>query len=185
MRVLRLFAAVAGILVSGAAPAAQQGRPQEYQVKSAYLYSFGRFVEWPADTPAWSGGSFLVCVLGRDPFGPTLDATVAAVTVHDRPVAVKRLSRPQDGRRCHILFVSASEEARLKRTLDALRGSRVLTVGETPAFAERGGMIGFTADGNRVRFVVNLSVAQEAGLIMSSELLRVATAVLKDSPPAR
>jgi hypothetical protein len=162
---------------------AQQGRPEEYQVKSAYLYSFGRFVEWPSDTPASSGNSFVVCVLGQDPFGRTLDQTVAAITVHDRPVAVKHLSRPEDGRACHILFISASEDARMKATLDALRGSRVLTVGETRSFAERGGMIEFTLEGNRVRFLVNLGAAQGAGLTLSSELLRVATGVLRRDPP--
>jgi hypothetical protein len=84
---------------------------------------------------------------------------------------------------CHILFVSASEDARLRLTLDALRGSRVLTVGETPSFAKRGGMIEFTEQGNRVRFLVNLSATQDAGLTLSSELLRVAIGVLKRDQP--
>jgi hypothetical protein len=168
----------------GNAVSAQQNRPQEYQVKSAYLSSFGKFVEWPTDAPA-SGGSFLVCVLGQDPFGPTLDRTVANAVVHNQRVAIKRLTRPQDGRACQIVFISASEDARLRSTLDTLRGSRVLTVGETPAFAERGGMIEFTVDGNRVRFLVNLTAAQDAGLMLNSELLRVASGVLKGGQPGR
>jgi hypothetical protein len=182
MRTYGFCAAV--VVLIGSVVAAQQNRPQEYQVKSAYLSSFGKFVEWPTEPPE-SSGSFLVCVLGQDPFGPTLDRTVANVVVHKQPVAIKRLTRPQDGRQCQIVFISASEDDRLRTTLDTLRGSRVLTVGETPAFAERGGMIEFTVDGNRVRFLVNLTAAQDAGLMLNSELLRVASGVLKGGQPVR
>jgi hypothetical protein len=59
----------------------------------------------------------------------------------------------------------------------------VLTVSDAPQFAQRGGMIGFQLDGNRVRFAVNLGAAQEAGLQFNSELLRVAATILKSRPP--
>jgi hypothetical protein len=162
---------------------AQAGRPQEYQVKAAYLYSFGKFVEWPAAAPAASEKSFTVCVLGQDPFGRTLDQGVTDVVVRDEPVVVRRLSRPEDARTCHILFVSASEDQRLRPILETLAGQNVLTVGETPRFVERGGAVEFTMEGNRVRFRVNLAAAERAGLILSSELLRVASAVLRTSQP--
>ena len=42
-------------------------------------------------------------------------------------------------------------------------------------------MIGFILEGNRVRFDVNLASAQGARLTLSSELLKVATNVRKDS----
>ena len=38
-------------------------------------------------------------------------------------------------------------------------------------------MIEFATVGNRVRFEVNLKAAQDAGITLSSELLKVATAV--------
>src|SRR5690348_4279341 len=55
-------------------------RPSEYQVKAAYLYNFGKFVSWPADATAIS--EFDVCVLGTDPFGPLLDATISDSTIN-------------------------------------------------------------------------------------------------------
>src|SRR5882757_8778032 len=51
-------------------------KPKEYEVKADYLYNFGRFVRWPADIPAAQDNSFPICVLGQDPFGPTLDSTL-------------------------------------------------------------------------------------------------------------
>src|SRR5262245_1469040 len=134
---VRLF--LAALCASAWTPAfAQPSRPQEYQVKAAYLSSFGRFVEWPTASPAAGASSFSLCVLGQDPFGRTLDQTIAGATVHDKPVALRRIMRVEDGRTCHIVFVSASEDDELNEVLTALRSSNVLTVGETTQFAERG-----------------------------------------------
>jgi hypothetical protein len=158
---------------------AQQSKPGEFQVKAAYLYNFGRFVEWPGESTAAKDGSFEICVLGADPFGPTLDTTLAAKTIGGKSVAAKRISKPQEIDDCRVLFISSSEEAHLKEVLTALDKPGVLTVSDIPRFSERGGMIGFILDGNRVRFDVNLANAQEAGLALSSELLKVATNVIK------
>jgi hypothetical protein len=44
-------------------------------------------------------------------------------------------------------------------------------------------MIEFVLQGSRVRFDVNLAAAQQAGLNLSSELLKVATNVRRDARP--
>jgi hypothetical protein len=41
-------------------------------------------------------------------------------------------------------------------------------------------MIQFVLEGSRIRFEVNLAATQRAGLVLSSELLKVATAVRRD-----
>jgi hypothetical protein len=160
---------------------AQQPKANEFQVKAAYLYNFGRFVQWPDESGADRNESFEICVLGMDPFGQALDATLAGGTIGGKSVAAKRITKPQDVDSCRILFISSSEESHLKEDLAALDKTRVLTVSDIPRFSERGGMIGFILDGNRVRFDVNLDSAQGAGLTLSSELLKVATSVRKVS----
>jgi hypothetical protein len=160
---------------------AQQPKASEFQVKAAYLYNFGRFVQWPDESGTDRTDSFQICVLGADPFGQALDATLAGGTIGGKSVMAKRISKPQEVNSCRILFISSSEESHLKDVLAALDKTRVLTVSDIPRFSERGGMIGFVQEGNRVRFDVNLDSAQGAGLTLSSELLRVATNVRKVS----
>ena len=150
-------------------------KPTEYQVKAAYLYNFGKFIRWPA--AAGKNGSFAICVLGHDPFGPTLDATLAGETIDGRKVVAMRPARVQDAADCRILFISASENARLDDILAVLGKTGVLTVSDMPQFTQRGGMIQFVLEGDRVRFEVNLGAAQRASLSPSSELLKVATTV--------
>jgi hypothetical protein len=162
---------------------AQQPKANEFQVKAAYLYNFGRFVEWPDQSGTGRNDSFEICVLGADPFGSALDATLAGETIGGKSVLAKRIAKPEDVNSCRILFISSSEESHLKEVLAALDQTRVLTVSDIPRFSERGGMIGFVLEGNRVRFDVNLASAQDVGLTLSSELLKVATSVRRDSHP--
>jgi len=159
---------------------AQVKAPTEYDVKSAYLYNFGKFVRWPATQPA--EGIFSICVLGQDPFGSSLDA-LSRQTLDGKSVSVKRITQPEESTGCRIIFISLSEEHRLKEILAALDKKPVLTVSEMPHFSRNGGMIQFVMDGNRVRFEVNLSASENAGLTLSSELLKVATSVKRNPQP--
>jgi hypothetical protein len=144
-------------------------------VKAAYLAQFGRYVEGlPEEEKA---RPFLICVLGEDPFGAALDQVAADKVISGRQLAVRRIVSVGESRDCRILFVSRSEDDRLPAILKALEGRMVLTVGEGAQFTRRGGMIGFTSEDKKVRFVVNLTAAGAARLTLSSQLLRVAARV--------
>jgi YfiR/HmsC-like len=157
---------------------AQRGRPTPYDVEAAYLYQFGKFVEWPPKKPEAEGpNSFSICVLGRDPFGRVLDDTVKGENMNGRPLVARRVASAEEGADCRILFVSSSRERELARDLDALRGRPVLTASDIPGFIRRGGMIQFVLTDNRVRFEINVGNAVRAGLTVSSQLLKVAVSV--------
>ena len=128
-----------------------------------------------------SEGSFNICVLGHDPFDSAFNNTFAGENIKGKNVVVKRISRAEDGIGCQILFISSSEETRLKEILQVLDKGSVLTVSDMPQFTRRGGMIQFVMDANRVRFEVNLTSAERTGLILSSQLLKVAIGVRRNS----
>lgn len=177
---LRSIGVLGCSLFAGEIQFAQQPKPNEYQVKATYLYNFGRFVKWPETVPAGKGDSFSVCVIGQDPFGPILDSTLAGEALDGKPVVLRRLSKPPDAGECRILFISTTEEKHLKEILTALDESGVLTVSDMPSFTKRGGMIQFILEGDRVRFEINLASAESARLVLSSELLKVATSVKRN-----
>src|SRR6185369_12236655 len=113
----------------------QRAKPAEYDVKAAFLYNFGKFVRWPANR---SRNDFRICILGQDPFGSTLDSIIAGETVDGKAVASRRISAPVDSADCQIVFISLSEEKRLKDVLDIVGKTGALTVSEIPRFTERG-----------------------------------------------
>ena len=164
-------------LVSAAArPGSAASGPAEYEVKAAFLYNFARFVEWPRDAKG-DDGTFIVTVLGRDPFGSVLDNTLRGKTIDDKRVVVRRALRSEDVGRSQILFISDSEQDRLPAILKGLEAAPVLTVGEMNRFAERGGVIRFKLDEDRVRLEINVIAAERSGLRISSQLLKLARIV--------
>jgi hypothetical protein len=175
--------AIASVLAAVPNSRSQQARPAEYAVKATYLYNFAKFVQWPSQVAAVKDDPFAICVLGQDPFGSALDATLAGETIAGKAVVAKRISKPQDGMDCRIVFISSSEQSRLRETLVTLDKTGVLTVSDMPDFSRRGGMIQFVLDGSRVRFEINLATASGAGLTLSSELLKVASVVRRNLEP--
>jgi hypothetical protein len=159
---------------------AQQGKPGELQVKAVYLYNFAKFIEWPADAAAAKDQPFSICILGRDPFGSVLDTTLAGEKIgNSRPIA-RRVASTREAVDCEILFISSSESGGVKQILASVNKRGVLTVSDLPDFTSVGGMIQFVLRNNKTRFEVNLTAAEKAGLTISSQLLKVATAVRKD-----
>src|SRR5579862_2556170 len=147
----------------------------DYEVKAAFLYSFAKYVQWPSEDPG--DPSFVITVLGDDPFRNALDDALRGKQADSRRVVLKRTRKPEEIGKSQILFISDSEERDLPRILKQIEGSAVLTVGEMDRFAERGGAIRFRMDQKRVRFDVNLKVAEQAHLKISSELLKLARIV--------
>ena len=143
-------------------PVARRRRaaPTEYQVKAVFLFNFSQFVDWPAAAFADGRSPLVIGVLGRDPFGATLDEIVRGETVNGRPLAVRRYESVDQLDTCHILFIDRSQDEQLDAVFAALKGRSVLTVGDFEGFARRGGIIRFVTVGNKIRLRVNLAAAQ-------------------------
>jgi hypothetical protein len=155
---------------------AQAGSADEYGVRAAYLYNFAKFVEWPGQAGD-PGTPLVIAVFGKDAFGAALKQTVQGETVNGRAISVRPVSRIEDLRPCHILYFGSSNKNRLAEVLRATEGAGILTVGETDEFIRLGGVIAFVAEGNKIRFEINLGAARRNRLTISARLLRVAKGV--------
>jgi len=150
----------------------------EHQVKAAFLLNFTKFVEWPEAAFSDEHGPIAICVLGEDPFGAALDQIVEGEEVGGRKVVVRRMKEAPAAKQCQVLFLSAG----IKDVPQILSGLSlgVLTVGEErDGFLREGGVISFVIENRHVRFDINQSAAENAGLKLSSRLLRVARSVEK------
>jgi hypothetical protein len=148
----------------------------EYQVKAAFLYNFLKFVDWPAQSFANDSSPFIIGVVGNDTFNSAIDQAVSGKTANGRPIVIKRFASAKTLTYCHILFISPSERDRFRQILETT-GSGVLTVSETDGFAQIGGVVNFTLVDSKVRFEINQSAAERAGLKISAKLLSVARVV--------
>jgi hypothetical protein len=166
--------------LGGHAEGLESSDSSEYLIKAGFIYNFAKLVEWPTTAFAQPDSPIVIGILGDDPFGSTLDRIVADKKINGRGFAVKRLKwtrELKDLRACNILFVSSSEREHLDSVVEAVKWLPVLTIGDTPGFARRGGIMNFTLEDNKIRFEVNVEAAKHADLTISSRLLTLARIV--------
>ena len=156
---------------------AQPSRAREYQVKTAYLFNFAKYVEWPPRAFSSPDAPVEIGVLGADPFGDLLEKVIGSRLVGSRKVLVRRSRRVEDLRQCHILFISNSERERAGAIFESLKGTFALTVTEFPETFVSGGIITFVIENGVVRFDLNLDEAENAGLKISARMANTARIV--------
>ncbi len=170
--------ALLALLALSSAAAAQPDGRTELQIKAAFLYKFGDFVQWPPAAFGRADAPFAIGVLGADELASALEQLVAGRTVQGRAVAVRRLKRGETLAGLHVLFIGQAESARLAEALSAAKGHSVLTVTESENALATGSMINFVAEEQKVRFDVALPSAERGQLKISARLLAVARRVV-------
>ncbi len=166
LALLALLATWSALWMSPVAGAVEMS---EYDIKTAWLYKFAQFTEWPTEA---ANGPFNFCVLGNAPFGLQL-ADLQKIKIKNRDVVVRRQPHPDEWKQCHVLFISASEQTVLPKILVQLNGFPVLTVAEVEGALEQGVAINLVWDKN-IAFDVNAAAVERAKLSISFKMLKVA-----------
>ncbi len=146
----------------------------EYRLKAAFIYNFMLFTEWPAAT----GNTLNLCVHGKDPFGAEIDG-LQGKPVAVRSIAVLRKSAGESLKNCQVVFMASSMMGSLPSVLESLKGQPTLTVADSPGAMQKGVALNMSVVQGKVAFEANLLAARDAGLNLSSKLLRLATEVLQ------
>ena len=164
----------------GALPAAaseQEGRKAQDLIRSAMIYNFCKFVEWPDDdTP---GDSIVLGLLGEtmsiDDF-----TSIVGKSVGDIPLTVRRVNSPDELSSCQLLYIGEDQVGQYGDTLATARAESILTISQADNFCSDGGIIQLVERRGKLRFFINARAADEAQLSLSSQLLKVAKIVEGD-----
>jgi hypothetical protein len=155
---------------------AQAQSVEEHDAKAAFVFKLVNFVQWPG-----AGGDLVVGFIGADATGDSLQRLAYGKPVNGRRIVVRRMGHDADLKGCQVIFVGASEGKNASSVLERLRGSNVLTVGESDGFGRHGGIVNLLLNDGRIRFEVNPHAAERAHLQISSRLLSLATLVADGS----
>jgi hypothetical protein len=149
----------------------------ELELKAAYLLSFLRFVRRTTPETGQGSGAIAVAVLGDDEMGKALQAAVRGKHLDGRSITVSTLKTPERLGDYDMVFIGGTRSSTVSEALASAHGTAVLTVGESDDFVARGGMIGLFVDDRKLRFAINVTAADEAGLHISANLLSLAAEV--------
>jgi hypothetical protein len=162
---------LAAVILASAAigPAFAQS---EAGVKTAFIYNFAKFTEWPASAFAGDSAPITVGFVGADSLADTFEKNVTGKNANGRDFAVKKLSGAAGVDGCQIVFVGDASQA--SAVIGALKGKPVLQVGDSAGFAAAGGMITFVVTDGKVSFDLDLGAINAGGLKLNDKLRQVA-----------
>jgi len=168
------------LLIHLASPkaAAQEKVSRDYIIKAGFIYNFTRFIKWPPPSKfSASNNGYNICVIGDNPFGSILDRLEEKHRLKEHPLKINLDVSQNNFEGCHILFVSFSERFNVEQIVEQTRNLKILTVGDTEGFAERGIDINLLVIQNKVKFEISKQCLDTKGFKVSSELYDLATIV--------
>ncbi len=185
---LRLFVVVALCNIGWMANTNAQDEDfaKAQKLKSAYLYNFIKFANWPQERSPITLHKVQICIMGDSPFGSYLDTLKSGLS-SKMEVNIVDVSSVAEVSACHVLFISQVNSIDLDSVLATARKHSVLTVSEAEDFADRGGVVemktvqksvGLFAS-NKINLRINVKTAEASALHISAQLLEFAAEVIK------
>lgn len=153
------------------------GQTSAVRVKAAFLRNFARYVSWPEPVSPGGDRPWCIAVLGPDPFGEILEASVKDRTEQGHAFQILRAESAADLPTCHIVFIAYTDIAHRRSALAELKRKPVLTVGDAEDFIGDGGVIRFNV-ADRVGMSINLDQARAVSLTIQTKLLEVSNEIL-------
>lgn len=143
------------------------------EIKSAFIIKLTSYVEWPSEAFIQTPDSFVITILGNDPFQNVIDYFEGKI-IKGRKLRIRRIKTVNDIGNSHVLFISSSESQRIKEIIAAIQNMNTLTIGDSEGFAKRGVIINFFIEKCSVRFEINPAAVSRSKLKISSRLFRLA-----------
>ena len=160
-----------GVLVAARALSQQPGPLPEPLLKARCIGFIAGFTLYPPSSPQVAPIS--IGLLGSPNFEEHFrEVFPPERTILGRRVRLEYPKTEAEAKMLKVLFIGRSEEARLSEILHWVKGRPVLTIGDTPGFAEKGVMVNIILEKQLIRLEVNLQASREAGLDFQSTFLK-------------
>lgn len=149
-----------------------------YVLKAVYLEKFSRFVTWPPESEMSNKNKpFVIGVVGKTPLYKNLKQIYSIKKINNKPVEIKKIATYDEIKQCHILVIAESERKNLQEIILITENFGILTIGDSPSFAENGVLINFFEENNKLRFEINETAVIKSPIQMSFYLMNSAQIV--------
>lgn len=154
-------------------PARAEDVSTEVKITAALVYNFCKFVSWPETADerlilGVAGDTGLLAGFGG----------LEGKAVGRQSLAVIATPDTASMAGIGLVYLPADKTPPIEEALARLRGLPVLTISDSEDFCDRGGMIQLNTVRGKVRFTINETAARQAGLGISSQLLKMAQQVI-------
>jgi uncharacterized protein DUF4154 len=159
---------------------AAETNSKEGKLKTAYLFNFLRFIEWPDD----SNRTINLCVIGDKASYHNSLLSLETQSLNNNAINVdiyEDINSEESIKleKCQLIFFTDLITKKENVIIKVIQSSPILTVGENSGFMKHGGMINFVQSNDKIRFEINMIAVKKTDIRVSSKILRLAERVIE------
>lgn len=142
-----------------------------YEIHSAMLYNFIKYVQWPNEGEP---GEFVVGVMGEEDVYNTLKGWYDGKPKGTKKYVIKKLTNPADAAGCSVVYLGKSKSREFDEIKTAIGSKSVLTITDGFNLGQKGSCINFKVIDGKLKFELNQGSVSGASLKVSSQLASMA-----------
>jgi YfiR/HmsC-like len=168
----RIIALVLGLILIVSPFAGAQDA--NYKLQAGLLYHFTKHIEWPMSKQS---GDFVIGVLGNENLTIAVEEMAKNRTVGSQKIVVIHIKSPEDTSKCHIVYIQKFQSSQFNAVFAKTKPNHLLLITESEDGGKRGASINFITIDEKLKFELNKSSIDGAGLKVSNELVKLAVPV--------
>jgi hypothetical protein len=144
-------------------------------VMAVYIYNFTKFLEWSSN----DSDLFYISVLGKSNILEPLSKIAEKEKINGKNIVINEIKDLNNLKYGSVLFISTNDGSVLPSILKKTANKNILTVSASKGFADKGVCINFIVAEDKMKFEINQTAIEEAGIIPSTRLLSLALKIYK------
>lgn len=144
------------------------------KIKAIFVYNFTKYFEWP---PNYRAENFVITVIGDLALYKELKEMAKDKKVGSQAFEIRTAITLNEIEKSHMLIISNSYSNLLNEVPVKMKGKSILVIADKPGAAKNGAAINFVAVDNKQKFELNKKNAEKYGLVVSSNLEKLAIQV--------
>lgn len=142
---------------------------QDDSLRANYLINFLDFVRWDEK----QNDETVIGVIGSPQVLAQLKLVAEAKRSKGKKIRVFKISHAEPIENCDLVYIGKDQSNSWYDIIEQSKLNSIVTVGEDEGFLDAGGLIEFVVIKNRLRFTLNLDVALQYRLGLSSKLAQL------------
>ena len=142
------------------------------QLKAQFIARFVQFIQWPPPPAA----EFVYCIAADETMLKAFHQ-VKLVGANQQAFKILSINTPENAKDCHVLYLKSSDKAELQQWQERLLQAPILVISDNSEAFRQLAIIVLVSGPDKMSFRINKTLADSRGLVLSSQLLKLAQEV--------
>ena len=142
----------------------------DYKFHSVYVYNFTKYIQWPTNNI-----NFTINILDNEhKVFESFKMMADAKSSENKKYVVNKFNNVSELTDCDILFIPSGSSNKAEEAINKFKDKHTLVITEKPGLITSGSSINFVIQDSKLKFEINKSALEKAGLKVSSQLMQMA-----------